>query len=128
MAINLIRYLLYIIFRSNGKLPVYYIEIFQYMQGLTFYYLIIKTIGLILASTILYLYNNNKNIDKDLLNIIYSLDGYKPLNDLNFNDKEVAEKFALKIKRLFVFINKLTNILTIQYPSFTSSLSLPRIR
>jgi len=101
---------------ENGRLPIYYFDIIQYIGGVVEFCYGIGVVNLISLLCILNLYNSKERIDLRWFDLIQVLKGIQNLETIRLFDVNEWGKFARKVKFLLktiqIFI-KLIEILLI---------------
>jgi hypothetical protein len=93
---NIIRYIFYIINSVDGKVPINYLDIVQYIGGIIQFHRFEVIFGLI--STLIIIIHFNYSNDLSWIEIIEILKGSQSMARIGIIEKESAEKLVNKIK------------------------------
>jgi hypothetical protein len=105
MSLNIMRLLFLILKANKGMVPVYYLDLSQYLGMLPQYARIDTLLSLLLANGIINLFNNGNKIYIQFFDIIKVLKGKKPKELIKIYDEKEMNKFARKVKFFKTLIN-----------------------
>jgi hypothetical protein len=101
---NAVRYALHFKYLKNGRVPLYFFDVLQFIGGITEYFYGVAGLLSLLSFHILYLFNFSKSEYFQWLDIIKVLKGIQNMETIKIYDKIEMRKFVTKIRIIKKFI------------------------
>jgi hypothetical protein len=101
---NVVRYALNFKYLKNGRVPLYFFDVIQYIGGITEYFYGMSSFVSLLTFRILYLFNFSKRDYFEWLDIIKVLKGIQNMETIKIYNKIEMKKFFTKIRIIKKFI------------------------
>jgi len=108
LFINIIRFIWYIIICKNGKIPIYYFDLVQYVGGIPEFYYAMSILPLMLSMFIIYLFNHKNQKYLNWFHIIRAINGIKTWNQIGISDQIEIKNYVNKLKNLKCIIEVIT--------------------
>ena len=103
IIIQIIKYLIYLMASNNGLLPIYYLDILQFIGGISEMAYLAFIFLLIFILSYIYIMNNGSNYE--WYKILQTLSGLKPFYEIGLNEKNMILNFITRISLIKTVIN-----------------------